>query len=451
MGICTSANRNRKIIQANHINKQKNENDLISEKNEANDKENKKNISIIQEKNSEKNSEDNDKENITDIIINFMFNGKSEFERAFKTADKISDLFDALLEKKSGYNEYDLIANDTVYLSTKLNEKIGNVFPDTENAEVNMLYLGLDISDDIKSDYENSYDVLGTPLFNLGENIGILIYHIKTNNFTTEILQNKKLTKFSNLSSICNMRNILYISGGDENKNNTEKTKPINLFYSIDLLNPNKIEELPALNTARCWHSMIYIPKKYIFIVGGGTQEVEIYDSKKKEIKTDSQMKEIRNECTLFVMNNSVLYAFCGISPDGSFISTVEKCNLRQKERSWSFVNYSTADNTLFGECYYIGQFFSDNSLILFAANEGDNNEFSNILFDLEDEENPTISYYEKGEKISDVVPEKIFHPVGNNNFIMVPHVTTLAKIYKVDDDMRLSVETFPEAMKNLI
>ena len=452
MGICTSANRNRKVIQANHINKQKNENDLISEKNEANnDKENKKNISIIQEKNSEKNSEDNDKENITDIIINFMFNGKSEFERAFKTADKISDLFDALLEKKSGYNEYDLIANDTVYLSTKLNEKIGNVFPDTENAEVNMLYLGLDISDDIKSDYENSYDVLGTPLFNLGENIGILIYHIKTNNFTTEILQNKKLTKFSNLSSICNMKNILYISGGDENKNNTEKTKPINLFYSIDLLNPNKIEELPSLNTARCWHSMIYIPKKYIFIVGGGTQEVEIYDSKKKEIKTDSQMKEIRNECTLFVMNNSVLYAFCGISPDGSFISTVEKCNLRQKERSWSFVNYSTADNTLFGQCYYIGQFFSDNSLILFAANEGDNNEFSNILFDLEDEENPTISYYEKGEKISDVVPEKIFHPVGNNNFIMVPHVTTLAKIYKVDDDMRLSVETFPEAMKNLI
>ena len=452
MGICTSANRNRKIIQADHINKQKNKNDLISEKNEANnDKENKKNISIIQEKNSEKNSEDNDKENITDIIINFMFNGKSEFERAFKTADKISDLFDALLEKKSGYNEYDLIANDTVYLSTKLNEKIGNVFPDTENAEVNMLYLGLDISDDIKSDYENSYDVLGTPLFNLGENIGILIYHIKTNNFTTEILQNKKLTKFSNLSSICNMRNILYISGGDENKNNTEKTKPINLFYSIDLLNPNKIEELPALNTARCWHSMIYIPKKYIFIVGGGTQEVEIYDTKKKEIKSDSQMKEIRNECTLFVMNNSVLYAFCGISPDGSFISTVEKCNLRQKERSWSFVNYSTADNTLFGQCYYIGQFFSDNSLILFAANEGDNNEFSNILFDLEDEENPTISYYEKGEKISDVVPEKIFHPVGNNNFIMVPHVTTLAKIYKVDDDMRLSVETFPEAMKNLI
>ena len=453
MGICTSANRNRKTIQANQMNK-KNEKDLISEKNSDNNnnnKENKKNISIIQEKNSEKNSEENDKENITDIIIKYMLNGKLEFEQVFKTADKISDLFDKILEKKSKYNEYDLIANDTINLSTKLNEKIGSVFPDTENAEVNMIYLGLDISEDIKSEYESSYDVLGTPLFNLGENIGVLIYHIKKNNFTSEILQNKQLMKFSNLSSICNTKNILYISGGDENKNSTEKTNPINLFYSIDLLNTNKIEELPSLNTARCFHSMIYIPNKYIFFVGGNTPDVELFDIKKKEIIIDSKMKEIRNECTLFVMNNSVLYAFCGISPEGSFLTTVEKCNLRQKDRSWSYVNYSTADNTLFEECYYIGQFFSDNSLILFASNEGDNNEFSNILFDLEDEENPTISYYEKGEKISDVVPEKIFHPVGNNNFIMIPYVTTLAKIYKIDDDMRLSVETFPGAMKNLI
>ena len=285
MGICTSANRNRKTIQANQMNK-KNEKDLISEKNSDNNnnnKENKKNISIIQEKNSEKNSEENDKENITDIIIKYMLNGKLEFEQVFKTADKISDLFDKILEKKSKYNEYDLIANDTINLSTKLNEKIGSVFPDTENAEVNMIYLGLDISEDIKSEYESSYDVLGTPLFNLGENIGVLIYHIKKNNFTSEILQNKQLMKFSNLSSICNTKNILYISGGDENKNSTEKTNPINLFYSIDLLNTNKIEELPSLNTARCFHSMIYIPNKYIFFVGGNTPDVELYDIKKRK------------------------------------------------------------------------------------------------------------------------------------------------------------------------
>ena len=335
-------------------------------------------------------------------------------------------------------------------MSTKLNEKIGDIFPQTEKGEVNMLYLGLDISYDVKSEYESSYEVIGSPLFNLGENFGVLIYFVKDNSFKAEIIQNKKLSKFSQLSSICNANNYLYISGGDETKNNSGKPKPINLFFSIDLSNTNKIEELPQLNTARCFHSMIYIPKKYIFIVGGGTLDVELYDMKKKEINFDSRMNEIRNECTLFIMNNSILYAFCGMSPEGSFITTVEKCNLRQKERSWKLVNYITADNTLFEDCYYIGHFFSDTSLILFAANEGDKNDYSNILFDLEDEENPIISYYE-GEKIADVVPEKIFHPVVDNNAIMIPLIGTVAKIYKIDESVKLSFETFPEAMKDIV
>ena len=451
MGCCTAINRPNKIIQANKMTNEKNDLNLNStseKKEEINNKEDKNNASLISEKNS---NEKEEKDNYPDIIITYMFNGKSEFELSFKTKDNISNLFDILLEKKSKYAEYDLIVNDKISLSTKLNEKIGSIFPKTEKAEVNMLYLGLDISDDIKSEYENNTEVIGSPLYNLGENFGVLIYFIKDNIFRAEIIKNKKLSKFNHLSSVCNMNNVLFISGGDEQKNNTGKTKPINLFYSIDLLKTNKIEELPSLNTPRCFHSMIYIPKKYIFIVGGGTLDVELYDVKKKEISIDSQMKETRNESTLFVMNNSFLYAFCGISPEGAFLSTVEKCNLRQKERSWSYVNYAMADNTIFGECFYIGHFFSDSSIILFASNEGDNNEYSNILFDIEYEDNPTISYYEGDNKINDVVPEKIFHPVGDGNAIMIPLVGTTAKIYKIDEAIKLNVENFPEALKDIV
>ena len=451
MGCCTAINRPNKIIQANKMSNSKNDLNLNStseKKEEINNKEDKNNASLISEKNS---NEKEEKDNYPDIVITYMFNGKSEFELSFKTKDNISNLFDILLEKKSKYAEYDLIVNDKISLSTKLNEKIGSIFPKTEKAEVNMLYLGLDISDDIKSEYENNTEVIGSPLYNLGENFGVLIYFIKDNIFRAEIIKNKKLSKFNHLSSVCNMNNVLFISGGDEQKNNTGKTKPINLFYSIDLLKTNKIEELPALNTPRCFHSMIYIPKKYIFIVGGGTLDVELYDVKKKEISIDSQMKETRNESTLFVMNNSFLYAFCGISPEGAFLSTVEKCNLRQKERSWSYVNYAMADNTIFGECFYIGHFFSDSSIILFASNEGDNNEYSNILFDIEYEDSPTISYYEGDNKINDVVPEKIFHPVGDGNAIMIPLVGTTAKIYKIDEAIKLNVENFPEALKDIV
>ena len=449
MGICTSSNENRnKIIKSSKMPDKTNEDIKNEIKNNSQErKENKNQESLISERNSKEKEE---KENYPDIIISYMSNGKTEFEQIFKTKDDISNLFDALLEKKSKYAEYDLIANDTISLSSKLNEKIGSIFPQTEKGEVNMLYLGLDISDDVKYEYESTFEVVGAPLFNLGENFGVLIYLIKDNSLKSEIIHDKKLSKFNQLSSICNMKNFLYISGGDESKNNSGKTKPINLFYSIDLLNTNKIEELSPLNTARCFHSMIYIPNKYIFIIGGGTLDVELFDIKKKELSIDSKMNEIRNECTLFVMNNSILYAFCGVSSSGEFLTTVEKCNLRQKERSWNYVNYTTADNTLFDNCYYIGHYFSDTSLILFAANEGDNNEFSNILFDLEDEENPIISYYE-GEKIADVVPEKIFHPVDDNIAIMLPLIGTVAKIYKIDESMKLNVETFPEAMKDIV
>ena len=384
--------------------------------------------------------------NINDINVNYCYHDKIVFQEVFKPKDNISSLFDFLLLKKNRYEEYDLTTNEYLSLSSKVNDKIGIIFKNMENVKVNMIYLGLDISDNIKLDYENTNTVLGIPLFDLGSDIGLLIYHKIEKKFTTQIIKNKKISKFNHLSSICNGKNILYLSGGDTTKK-SGKSEPTNYFTSIDLLNTKTIKDLPTLNIPRSWHSMIYIPKKFIYIVGGGTLETELYDIEKKSIIIDNKMKEIRNECTLFVMNNSILYAFCGTSIDGSFVSTVERCNLRQKERIWSYVNYTTADNTLFEECFYVGSFFSDNSLILFASNDA-KNKFSNILFNIEDEDNPSLSYYTSGGKINEVVPEKIFHPIGQNISVMIPLVDSTAKIYKIDDIMKLNIEYFPEVLK---
>ena len=473
MGICTSTKKN-KEIRANQRNERRNEqknetednnqkkdnkeeNNSINKNEEDKNNNEEKKSNIISDDSDEEKSDQNEKKeknnnNIInkDIVVNYCNNGKTEFQEVFKSEDNISSLFDILLLKKRKYAEYDLTTNEYLSLSSKLNDKIGKIFENKDNIEVNMLYLGLDISDDIKLDYENTNTVLGIPLFDLGSDIGLLIYHKIEKKFTTQIIKNKKISKFNHLSSICNGKNILYLSGGDTTKK-SGKSEPTNYFTSIDLLNTKTIKDLPTLNIPRSWHSMIYIPKKFIYIVGGGTLETELYDIEKNSIIIDSKMKEIRNECTLFVMNNSILYAFCGTSIDGSFVSTVERCNLRQKERIWSYVNYTTADNTLFEECFYVGSFFSDNSLILFAANEDDKNEFSNILFDLEDEDNPTLSYYESGGKINDVVPEKIFHPIGQNISVMIPLVGTTAKIYKIDDAMKLNIEYFPEALKSIM
>jgi len=479
MGVCTSTKERKDVIQANKKGK-KEDNTKGDKINEIND-DNKKNI--IEEKgeekkgkegnNEEKNNEEenmskeskilsdeeseNDKQKSNknkdkgnDIMINFINNGKVELTKAFKSNDNISFLFDFLFEKKSKYEEFDLTTSENLSLLQKLNEKIGKIFPDVDNVDVYMISLGLDIARDVKEEYEISNKVIATPMFDLGGDIGLLIYAKKEKSLKTEIIKNQSLLKFNHLSSICNGKNMLFLSGG-EAAEKSGKNNSTTFFTSINLLKSYEITDLPNLKKARSWHSMIYIPKKYIFIVGGGTDEVELYDIEKNEIAIDSKMNEIRNESTLFIINNTFLYSFCGMSPNGSFISTVEKCNLRQKKRMWSYVNYTTEDNALFGDCFYVGAFFSDTSIILFAANEDENNEYSNILFDLEYEDNPTLRYYETDGKILDVVPEKIFYPLGNNTSIMLPLVGTLAKVYRIDESMKLNVENYPDVLKNIM
>ena len=48
------------------------------------------------------------------------------------------------------------------------------------------------------------------------------------------------------------------------------------------------------------WHSMIFISKKYVFIVSGmNNKSVELFEIEKNEIKIDSYLNEALNECSL--------------------------------------------------------------------------------------------------------------------------------------------------------
>ena len=58
---------------------------------------------------------------------------------------------------------------------------------------------------------------------------------------------------------------------------------------------------------------MIFIPKKYLFIVSGtNNKSVELFVIEKNEIKIDSYLKEALREFSLSLVNNLYLYAFCG-------------------------------------------------------------------------------------------------------------------------------------------
>jgi len=145
--ICTSVNKKDKekkqVIEINRRDSQKTEHEKNSNTGNENekDKTNKaKNtnrsedsdiISGDDERSIKKKEAANEQKKISnpDIIISYLNNGKTEFQEVFKTNDNISSLFDILLMKKSKYAQYDLIANEELSLSSKLNEKIGYDFP----------------------------------------------------------------------------------------------------------------------------------------------------------------------------------------------------------------------------------------------------------------------------------------------------------------------------------
>jgi len=79
--------------------------------------------------------------------------------------------------KEKKYSEYDLLTEDEICLSSKLNEQISSVFPNQESVSLKMLYMGLELSLNIKNDYEVTTNLLGEPLFDLGIKIGLLIFH----------------------------------------------------------------------------------------------------------------------------------------------------------------------------------------------------------------------------------------------------------------------------------
>jgi hypothetical protein len=444
-------------------NKEKEGNDAQKSKDDENKE---KNSSSKTEKENNKGNKEQEEKGDAKVFPEITFkieNKDQEYTEKVKSSEKISYLFTLISKyKKKKYSEYDLITDEEdedghISLSSKLNDEIGLVFPNKETVVLKMLYLGLEISLDVKNDYEVTTTLVGEPLFDLGGNVGLLIFHKYEHSFTSEILKNQKLSKYNHLSSYCNCKNVLYICGGESQENKgTNNRNYISDFTQVDLFNTESINELPNLEEPRAWHSMIFIPNKYIFIVGGDTRVVEIFDIEKKKLSPDSEMNEIRNECTLFCLNDSILYAFSGVAKNGNYLKNIEKCNLRHGKREWTLIecNEKSAD---FQDCFYISCFNNKSSIILFAANENENYSYDSLIFEVkedennaEEEEDHSLKVFNTEEKLIDVCPEKMFHPISNNSSVLIPLTGNTVTLYSVSSDMKLEKKLFPDALKKI-
>ena len=452
MGSCTSLSRKNKseknkIIISNSLKKPQSNsypnslsiiiNQIMPEKTQINTDEEKTPISIGQNMSF--------KELFTQMHINM----KSDYSLQFKE--------NQLLQNFDINNK--IIETIYPYIKDNLNEVIN----------INLVYEGLDIPDNIIESYITHNKIISAPIFDNPDFFAIIIYYTENNELKLYYKEPKDpeyifMNKFNSFTAYCNAKGYLYISGGEKEQtndldNNNNNNSELNDFFCIELssldcdnnrkpdmprnnlngnglidlnnLNTFNIKQLPNLLEPRTWHSMIYVPNNYIFIVGGSTKSVELYDIEKNIIKKDSSLNELRNECTLCLVNNIYLYAFCGFYIHQSFNCTVERCNLRKKERKWEFVKFNMKNKGFISSFFAVSYYKNENIILIGGDSVEDINKSYIIKLGKEENENDEIDEFDLGEKKFGVFRDKFFNPINNNFSINIPlaygeHIQTL-------------------------
>ena len=304
---------------------------------------------------------------------------------------------------------------------------------------INMKYIkkGLDIPDDIIQAYIDNNKIIGNAIIDNPETFGIITYETNSNKISSYKYKSSDysiLNTFNNFTAYCNARNCLYFSGGEnEQSNDLDKTSlKYNDFLYIDLstLTEDKlnVNELPNLIEARTWHSMIFVPNKYIFIVGGSnTRTVELYDIDEKKLTKDGELNEIRCESTLCLVNNTYLYAFFGFVLHQEYNKNIERCNLLKEKRKWEYVNYQVKEGINLKLSFFGVTYFKENELLLIGGNDNDNDEkrfdYHYTIAQNEDEKDIITEYDSELKENSIVFREKLFHPIAENKAINIPTI----------------------------
>ena len=456
MGVCGSGedrnNQKKKVEQSDK---------LINDNNDNNNNKATKNNHIILESdslkqtsiiNKEKEKEDKKLKNIPKNLMNII---KSEyhyilkdilknetFEDNIKSDSKIYDLFnnlnlrtnaDFIIEFENNIKiDYDKI-NETFH--NIITEVFGENIP--EKIEMNYTYKGLDIPEkmnNILEAYIESNKIIGSAILDNPDLFTIITYEkelklIKPYYYKRK--ENEELIKFNSFTAFCNGKGKLYFSGG-ENEQTYDPDKTVakyNDFFYIDLTNLNEdkieIKELPNLIESRTWHSMIFIPNKYIFIVGGSnTKSVEMYNMETNDIIKDSELNEFRSECTLCLVNNTYLYAFCGFLIHQEYNTTIERCNLLREKRKWEYIILNEKEEFNLNPSFFGISYFKDDQILLIGSNDnGSENHYDYIYKSgINDEEKDKIDEFKCNLIEPNIIfKEKLFLPIEENKAINIP------------------------------
>ena len=370
--------------------------------------------------NEEKNDEFNDTIDgditLNQILINMRTRNNSDFILEFNNGarigpDKKEENFDKIIEEIYNNNEPEIV-------------------------KMKYIYKGLDITENAIQSYIENNTIIGNAILDNTETFGIITYDTNNkslNSFSYKRSEYPELTYLTIFTAYCNAKNCLYFSGGEKEMSyeNEEISEKYDEFFCLDLTelknNENQLilNQIGKLNDPRTWHSMIYVPNKYIFIVGGSnTKLVELYDIEQKKLTKDSELNEIRCECTLCLVNNMYLYAFCGFIPQKDYNNSIERCNLFKENRSWEKIDTIERCKIKFNPSFFAISYYQNNDLILIGGNDQGEAERADYIYKIAKEENEKDEIEEYKFDLQDKVSifkDKLFVPTLDNKAINIP------------------------------
>ena len=191
--------------------------------------------------------------------------------------------------------------------------------------------------------------------------------------FDPNEIKNSEIEKYNLTSAYCNGNNHLFISGGENSMN-------VNKFWEVDL-KTNKIAayDLPSMKRN---HSMIFVPHKYVFMVGGNDRSVFYFDCETKKIHKWADLNESHIEPSLILHKNRDLYV---ISNGDENEVVFEKSDLSSGKPKFEKIEPRLeADLNEFGQKFF-GVCAKDENTFIFLGGEMSNNSEFNYEYDIDE------------------------------------------------------------------
>lgn len=398
------------------------------------------------------------------ILIVVPIEGKAPWEKEYQREAQISNILNDYKEDNKieiPLEHVMILKRSKSGLPINLSDNISTLVNKEETSlqiTAEIVHEMLDL-DPLEGPFSPSPEIVGKP-FLPSPGFHVYTFQPSLNSFYVqqyepEIVSQMNLNNFSFSSAYCNGNDFLFISGGEyikdkeeDNINNNngsgiiiediKHNDPTNVveegndkFWVIDLKN-KKINNPLTMPGKKLNHSMIFIPKKYVMIVGGTDKKSFCFNCETNNFFEWAELKIKRIEPALIKVSN-FLYCFDNVNKNNNNKFNFEKTDLLSFSPSWELIipdlslSIASSKEGLINQKFFGVSSDLDNNIVFLGGNYDDESEMKTEKDELNNNNEGKLRCFkylinEKLIEESDIIykkvnlKEKTFLSFGNKN-----------------------------------